>query len=230
MLRAAPEHGSARAAPHRWYSRSGNRFRKHPSRFPYRWELALRAAPEHGSVRAALCGWYSRSGSRFRKRSSRFPCRWGLLLRAAPNHVSARAALCGWYSCSFCRLRRRSSRFPYRWGLLLRAAPNHGYLGLFRRIPHHTPHRPLWRCRLLCHRYSLQYQLRGSSSCSCGCACRCRRMTTRPMRDRRSNSLRKYCTFPDCRRSRSRRCSFQSLLRRSCCACICGCACSCRRT
>ena len=189
MLRDSPEHGSARAAPHRWYGRSGSRFRKRPSRFPYRWRLLHRDAPNHDSVRSALYRWYSHNGSRFRKRSSPFPCRWGLLLRAAPDH---------------------------------------GYLGLFRRIPHHTPHRPLWRCRLLCHRYSLQYQLRGSSSCSCGCACRCRRMTTRPMRDRRSNSLRKYCTFPDCRRSRSRRCSFQSLLR--CSACICGCACRCWRS
>ena len=150
------------------------------------------------------------------------------MLRAAPNYGSTRAALCGWYGRSGSRLRKRPSRFPYRWGLLLRAAPDHGYLSLFRRIPHHTPHRPLWRCRLLCHRYTLQYQLRGSSSCSCGCACRCRRMTTRPMRDRRSNSLRKYCTFPECRRSRSRRCSFQSLLR--CSACICGCACRCWRS
>ena len=187
----------------------------------------LRAASNYGSTRAALCGWYGRSGSRFRKRSSPFPCRWGFLLRAASNHA-VRAALCGWYSRSGCSGRKRPSRFPYRWGLLLRAAPDHGYLSLFRRIPHHTPHRPLWRCRLLCHRYTLQYQLRGSSSCSCGCACRCRRMTTRPMRDRRSNSLRKYCTFPECRRSRSRRCSFQSLLR--CSACICGCACRCWRS
>ena len=152
------------------------------------------------------------------------------MLCAAPNHVSARGLLDKWYSRNRggCSLRKRSSPFPCRWGLLLRAAPDHGYLSLFRRIPHHTPHRPLWRCRLLCHRYTLQYQLRGSSSCSCGCACRCRRMTTRPMRDRRSNSLRKYCTFPECRRSRSRRCSFQSLLR--CSACICGCACRCWRS
>ena len=228
MLRAAPNH-AVQATPHRWYSRSESRLRKHPSRFPYRWRLARYDAPNHVSVRGFLDKWYScsPSGSRFRKRSSPFPCRWGLLLRAASNHA-VRAALCGWYSRSGCSGRKRPSRFPYRWGLLLRAAPDHGYLSLFRRIPHHTPHRPLWWCRLLCHRYTLQYQLRGSSSCSCGCACRCRRMTTRPMRDRRSNSLRKYCTFPECRRSRSRRCSFQSLLR--CSACICGCACSCRRT
>ncbi len=49
----------------------------------------------------------------------------------------------------------------------------------------------------------------------------------RPMRDRRSNSLHKYCTFPDWCSPRSRRCSFQSLLRYG--ACICGCACACRR-
>ena len=154
------------------------------------------------------------------------------MLRDAPSHVSVRGFLDKWYSCSpsgsrFCK---HPSQFPCRWGLALHAAPNHGFLGLFRRIPHHTPHRPLWRCRLLCHRNSLQYQLRSSSSCSCGCVCRCRRMTTCPMRDRRSNSLRKFRTFPDCRRPHSRRCSFQSLLRRSCCACICGCACSCRRS
>ena len=96
-----------------------------------------------------------------------------------------RAALCGWYSRSGSRFRKHPSRFPYRWGLLLRAAPDHGYLSLFRRIPHHTPHRPLWCCRLLCHRYSLRSQLRCSCcACSCGCVCRCRRMTTRPIRDR----------------------------------------------
>ena len=142
----------------------------------------LRAAPEHGSVRAALCGWYSRSFCRYRRHSSRFPYRWGILLGGTQNHA-VRAVLCGWYSRSGRRGRKRPSRVPYRWGLLHRDAPEHGYLGLFRRIPHHTPHRPLWRCRLLCHRYSLQYQL-CSSSCSCGCVCRCRRMTTRPMRDR----------------------------------------------
>ena len=187
----------------------------------------LRGAQNHGSVRTAPHRWYNRSGSRCRRHPSPFLCRWGLLLRAASNHA-VRAALCGWYSRSGCSGRKRPSRFPYRWGLLHGNAPDHGYLGLFRRIPYHTPHRPLWWCRLLCHRYTLQYQLRGSSSCSCGCACRCRRMTTRPMRDRRSNSLRKYCTFPECRRSRSRRCSFQSLLR--CSACICGCACRCWRS
>ena len=148
------------------------------------------------------------------------------MLRAASNHA-VRAALCGWYSRSGCSGRKRPSRFPYRWGLLHGNAPDHGYLVFFRRIPHHTPHRPLWRCRSLCHRYSLQYQL-CSSSCSCGCACRCRRMTTRPSRDRRSNSLRKYSTFPDWCSPRSRRCSFQSLLR--CSACICGCACRCWRS
>ena len=150
------------------------------------------------------------------------------MLRGAQNHGSVRTAPHRWYNRSGSRCRRHPSRFPYKWGLLHGNAPDHGYLGLFRRIPYHTPHRPLWWCRLLCHRYTLQYQLRGSSSCSCGCACRCRRMTTRPMRDRRSNSLRKYCTFPECRRSRSRRCSFQSLLR--CSACICGCACRCWRS
>ena len=229
MLRAAPEHDSVRAAPHRCYSCSGSRFRKHSSQFPYRWGLLLRDASDH-AVQAAPHRWYSRSGSRFRKRPSRVSYRWRLALRAAPNHGSVRAALCGWYSRSGCSGRKCPSRFPYKWGLLLRAAPDHGYLGLFRRIPHHTPHRPLWRCRLLCHRNSLQYQLRSSSSCSCGCVCRCRRMTTCPMRDRRSNSLRKFRTFPDCRRPRSRRCRVRSLLRRSCCACICGCACSCRRS
>ena len=189
-----------------------------------------RDSPDHGSVRAAPRRWYSHSGNRFRRRSTPFPCRWRLALRAASNHGSVRAALCGWYSRSGCSGRKCPSRFPYKWGLLLRAAPDHGYWGLFRRVPHHTPHRPLWRCRLLCHRNSLQYQLRSSSSCSCGCVCRCRRMTTCPMRDRRSNSLRKFRTFPDCRRPRSRRCSFQSQPRHSCCACICGCACSCRRS
>ena len=190
----------------------------------------LRAAPNYGSARLFPDKWYScsRSGSRCRKHPSPFPCRWRLLPRDAPSHVSVRAALCGWYSRSGCSGRKRPSRFPYRWGLLHGNAPDHGYLVFFRRIPHHTPHRPLWWCRLLCRRNSLQYQLRSSSSCSCGCACRCRRMTTRPMRDRRSNSLRKYCTFPECRRSRSRRCSFQSLLR--CSACICGCACRCWRS
>ena len=227
MLRGAQNHGSVRTAPHRWYSCSFCRFRKRPSRFRCRWGLARHDAPEHGSARTVPHRWYSCSCCRFRKRPSPFLCRWGLLLRAASNHA-VRAALCGWYSRSGCSGRKRPSRFPYRWGLLHGNAPDHGYLGLFRRIPHHTPRRPLWRCRLLCHRYSLQYQLRGSSSCSCGCACRCRRMTTRPMRDRRSNSLRKYSTFPECRRSRSRRCSFQSLLR--CSACICGCACRCWRS
>ena len=143
----------------------------------------LRAAPNHDSVRAVLYRWYGCSGSRFRKRSSPFPYRWGLLLRAAPEHGSVRAAPHRWCSCSGSRCRRHSSPFPYRWELLLHAVSDHGYLGLFRRIPHHTPHRPLWRCRLLCHRCSLQYQL-CSSSCSCGCVCRCRRMTTRPIRDR----------------------------------------------
>ena len=185
MLRAAPEHGSVRAALCGWYSRSGSRFRKHPSRFPYRWELALRAAPNHDSARVSLCGWYNRSGSRLRKHPNPFPYRWRLLLRAASNHGSARAALHRWYSRSGSRCRKHPSRFPYRWGLLLHAAPEHGCLSLFRRILHHTSHRPLWRCRLLCRRYSLQYQPRRSCcACSCGCVCRCRRMTTRPMRDR----------------------------------------------
>ena len=228
MLRGAQNHGSVRTAPHRWYNRSGSRYRRHPSPFLCRWGLLLRGAQNHGSVRTAPHRWYSCSFCRFRRRSTPFPCRWRLALRAASNHGSVRAALCGWYSRSGCSGRKRPSRFPYRWELLHGNAPDHGYLGLFRRIPYHTPHRPLWWCRLLCHRYTLQYQLRGSSSCSCGCACRCRRMTTRPMRDRRSNSLRKYCTFPECRRSRSRRCSFQSLLR--CSACICGCACRCWRS
>ena len=35
-LRDAPNHGSVRAALCGWYSRSGSRLRKHPSRFPYR--------------------------------------------------------------------------------------------------------------------------------------------------------------------------------------------------
>ena len=147
----------------------------------------LRDAPDH-AVRAAPHRWYNRSGSRFRKRPSQFPYRWELSLRAAQNHGSARAAHDKWYSCSRsgCSLRKHPSRFPYRWGLLLRAAPEHGCLGLFRRIPHHTPHRPLWRCRLLCHRCRvLRYQLRRSCcACICGCACRRRWTSTRPSRDR----------------------------------------------
>ena len=167
------------------YSCSGSRFRKRSSPFPYRWGLLLRAAPDHGSVRAAPHRWYSCSGSRLRKHPNPFPYRWRLLLRAASNHGSARAALHRWYSRSGSRCRKHPSRFPYRWGLLLHAAPEHGCLSLFRRILHHTSHRPLWRCRLLCRRYSLQYQPRRSCcACSCGCVCRCRRMTTRPMRDR----------------------------------------------
>ena len=165
MLRDASDH-AVQAAPHRWYSRSGSRFRKHPSRFPYRWELALRAAPNHDSVRAALCGWYSRSrnGSRLRKHPSPFPCRWGLLLRGALNHVLARGLLEKWYSSSGDRCRKRPSRVSYRWGLAHHNAPEHDYLGFFCRISHHTPHRPLWRCRLLCHRYSLRYHLSRSAS------------------------------------------------------------------
>ena len=227
MLRAASNHGSVRAATEWRNSRSGSRFRK-PSPFAYRWGLLSRAASDHVSARAAPHRWYGHNESRFRKHHSRVPYKWGLLLCSIPNNVSVRAVPHRWYSHNGSRFRKRSSPFPCRWGLLHGNAPDHGYLGLFRRIPYHTPHRPLWWCRLLCHRYTLQYQLRGSSSCSCGCACRCRRMTTRPMRDRRSNSLRKYCTFPECRRSRSRRCSFQSLLR--CSACICGCACRCWRS
>ena len=157
MLRGAQNHGSVRTAPHRWYSCSCCRFRKRPSPFPCRWRLALRAAPDHGSVRGFLDKWYgcSRSASRFRTRSSPFPCRWRLLLRAASNHA-VRAVLCGWYSRSGCSGRKRPSRFPCRWRLLPHDAPNHGYLSLFRRMPHHTPRRPLRRCRLLCHRYSMR--------------------------------------------------------------------------
>ena len=108
------------------------------------------------------------------------------MLRIASNHDSARAAPDRWwYSHNGSRCRKRSSRFPYRWGLAHCDAPDHDYLGFFRRISHHTPHRPLWRCRLLCHRYSLRAQiLCRCCACSCGCACRCRRMSTRPSRDR----------------------------------------------
>ena len=84
MLRAASDH-AVQAAPRRWYSRSGSRFRKHPSPFPYRWGLLLRIASNHGSVRAAPDWRNSRSGSRFRK-PSLFPYSWGLLHRDAPNH------------------------------------------------------------------------------------------------------------------------------------------------
>ena len=165
MLRDASDH-AVQAAPHRWYSRSGSRFRRHPSPFPYRLGLLLRAAPEHGSVRAALCGWYSRSrnGSRLRKHPSPFPCRWGLLLRGALNHVLARGLLEKWYSSRGSRFRRHPSRVSYRWGLAHHNAPEHDYLGFFCRISHHTPHRPLWWCRLLCHRYSLRYHLSRSAS------------------------------------------------------------------
>ena len=136
-----------RAALCGWYSRSGSRFRKHPSRFPYRWELALRAAPEHGSVRAAPHRWwYSHNGSRYRKHPSQFPYRWGLLLRDASDHA-VQAAPHRWYSRSGSRLRKRSSRFPYSWGLLHRDAPNRDYLGLFRRIPRRIFRRFCLWCR-----------------------------------------------------------------------------------
>ena len=85
MLRAASNHGSVRAAPHRWYSRSGSRFRK-PSPFPYRWGLLSRAASDNVSARAAPHRWYSHNESRFRKHHSRVPYKWGLLHRDAPNH------------------------------------------------------------------------------------------------------------------------------------------------
>ena len=124
MHRDSPEHGSARAALHRWYSRSGNRFRKRSSRVSYRWELAHRAAPDHDSARVATEWRNSRSGSRFRKPSP-FAYRWGLLSRAASDHVSARAAPHRWYSHNESRFRKHHSRVSYKWGLLLCSMPNY---------------------------------------------------------------------------------------------------------
>ena len=135
----------ARPLPDRRCNRSGCRYRRRSSPFPYRWGLSRCAAPGRGCPDrwAAPDRWCNRSDRRSHRPSSPARRRWAFCYcGGSTNGRHTLSDSWGSYSRSPRAGRRRApaSRPRCRWDPWPRQAPCRGYPGLYRRFQRYPSH------------------------------------------------------------------------------------------